>query len=106
MHRTDCVCSRQWTQREEEKKPGDKRKRGGEGEQRESLANNKQIIFVHSQTSCFDVYFKKGYVNEVDEFLRKQTQRQAFERSASTSSLLSAEKLKELKDAFDDIAHR
>ncbi|CAF4079785.1 unnamed protein product, partial [Rotaria sp. Silwood2] len=46
------------------------------------------------------------YVKQVKEFVEKQKQWKAFERKESKSPHFPGEKLKELKDQFDDITHR
>ncbi|CAF3427447.1 unnamed protein product, partial [Rotaria sp. Silwood2] len=48
----------------------------------------------------------KEYVKQLKEFIEKQKQWKAFERKESKSPHFPGEKLKELKDFFDDIALR
>lgn len=60
---------------------------------------------IESQTYNFHI-FKQEYVKQAKEFAEKQKQWKAFERKESKSPHFPGEKLKELKDSFDDIAHR
>ncbi|CAF5194320.1 unnamed protein product, partial [Rotaria magnacalcarata] len=48
----------------------------------------------------------KEYAKQAKEFVEKQKQWKAFERKESKSPHFPGEKLKELKDQFDDITQR
>lgn len=50
--------------------------------------------------------FTQEYVKQLKEFLEKQKQWKAFERKESKNPHFPGEKLKELRDAFDDLVLR